>query len=332
MECPYIVGKNILIAGGASLVGAHLTKKLVQQNAGRILVFDPLRFDSKDSLGALKEHPHVTLLSGDLTQPAEINKAMEGIDLAVNLAAYMSLGMSENPQSGLEVNITGHINFLNAAVMHQVQKVVFASSSATYGFGIGGAIDETKPLNTHQVPPGAVAYGASKLIGEQLCKLYHAQHGLPYANLRFSTVYGEHQHRRAANALYIIDTYERLRSGLKPQIFGDGRESKDFVYAGDVARAICMAFDEHKENMTVNISGGKSLSLVDIINTVMQVSGLHQDIDYVQDDGRVRLPAGENLYYDNTLAKYLLGWEPNMPFAEGVKLLINGYENALRGE
>ncbi|MGB0381746.1 MAG: hypothetical protein ACPGJH_02630, partial [Alphaproteobacteria bacterium] len=100
----------------------------------------------------------------------------------------------------------------------------------------------------------------------------------------------------------------------------------------DVARAICMAFDEQKENMTVNISGGKSLSLVDIINTVMQVSGLHQDIDYVQDDGRVRLPAGENLYYDNTLAKSLLGWEPNMPFAEGVKLLINGYEDALRGE
>lgn len=317
-----IDGGKFLIAGGASLVGSHVVKGLLAGNAAEIIVYDPVLFDATDSLGDLKEDPRVRLVPGDVTKLHQFIEHMDGVDGAVNLAAYMSLGFSQNPWDAIDVNVKGHLNFLESARLQNLKKVIFASSSAVYGFGIGGGITEDMPHKTDGIPAGAAAYGSSKIMGEQLCRMYKQTYGLDYLALRFSTVYGEGQHHRAANALYIIETYERLMRGDPPQLFGDGTESKDFVYVGDVARGILMALESEVTDEAMNISGGRSITTKDLVQMITDIVGSSIRPEYIEEDGRVRLKTGQGLHYINSKANELLGWKPEMPLEEGLRRLV----------
>ncbi|MFK7944464.1 MAG: NAD-dependent epimerase/dehydratase family protein [Paracoccaceae bacterium] len=326
-----IAGARVLVAGGASLVGSHLTAALLARDVGEVVIFDPIAFDATDALGSLKDDPRVTMVRGDLMKLHQVVRHMEGVDGAVNLAAYMTLGLSQQPVDALDLNIRGHGHFLEAAVARGVGKVVFASSNAVYGYGIGGPVAEDTPHNNAGIPAPAAAYGASKIIGEQLCRMYYRDHGLDYVVCRFSTVYGENQHYRAANALYIIDTWDRIQAGQRPQLFGDGSESKDFVYAGDVARAICLALEADATDVAVNTSGGEGISTKDLVEMIIRISGRNVEPEYIADDGRVRLPTGAGLHFVNTKARDVLGWIPEMDLEEGIRRLVADHEKRKPG-
>ena len=105
-------GARILVAGGGSLVGSHLTKALLAHDVGQVLVFDPIAFDDQDALGVLKEDPRVTLVRGDLMKLHQVIHHMDGIDGAVNLAAFMTLGLSQNPLDAVDLNVRWHLHFL----------------------------------------------------------------------------------------------------------------------------------------------------------------------------------------------------------------------------
>ncbi|MEM9062929.1 MAG: NAD-dependent epimerase/dehydratase family protein [Pseudomonadota bacterium] len=321
-----IEGARILVAGGGSLVGSHLTAALLERGVGEVIIFDPIAFDAEDALGDLKSDARVTMVRGDLMKPHQVIDAMDGIDAAVNLAAYMTLGVSQNPVDAIDLNVRGHTHFLEAARIRQTRKVIFASSNAVYGYGIGGGISEETPHHNAGIPAPAAAYGATKILGEQLCRMYFTKHGLDYVVLRFSTVYGENQHYRAANALYIVETYDRLKAGLRPQLFVDGSESKDFVYAGDVARAICLAIASDASDVALNTSGGTGISTKDLVALVTKIAGSDLEPEYIGDDGRVRLPTGAGLHFVNDKAFEVLGWRPEMDLEEGIRRLIADHE------
>lgn len=321
-----IEGARILVAGGASLVGSHLAAALLARDVGEVIVFDPVAFDREDALGELKRDPRIRMVRGDLMKLHQILAHMDGVDGAVNLAAYMTLGVSQNPMDAIDLNVRGHMHFLEAAQVRGVGKVVFASSNAVYGYGIGGPVAEDTPHHNAGIPAAAAAYGSTKILGEQLCRMYFQKHGLDYVVLRFSTVYGENQHYRAANALYIIETWDRIRRGERPQLFGDGSESKDFVYAGDVARAICLALEADATDVALNTSGGKGISTKDLVAMVTRIAGSNIEPEYIEDDGRVRLPTGPGLHFVNTRAREVLGWEPEMDLEEGIRRLVADHE------
>jgi len=325
-----IEGARVLVAGGGSLIGSHLTAALLERGVGEVVVYDPIAFDAEDALGDLKSDPRITMVRGDLMKLHQTVEHMRGIDAAVNLAAYMTLGLSRNPIDAIDLNIRGHMHFLEAARIRAVRKVVFASSNAVYGYGIGGGISEDTPHHNSGIPAAAAAYGATKIIGEQTCRMYYQQHGLDYVVLRFSTVYGENQHYRAANALYIIETWDRIKAGKPPQLFGDGSESKDFVYAGDVARAICLALESEATDVALNTSGGEGISTRDLVAMVTRIAGSDIEPEYIADTktgtGRVRLPTGPGLHFINTRAREVLGWQPEMDLEEGIRRLIADHE------
>ena len=156
--------------------------------------------------------------------------ATKGVDGVLHLAAVMSLTMDRDPWTGLDVNIRGTQNAIEAACVNGVKKLVFASSNAVYGYGPGivGDLVETTPFHSVGAPPAAILYGASKIIGEQLCRDAYRKRGLDYVVLRYSTVYGERQHYRAANALYIIETHDRGAGG--PAAAGDRRRLGDQAF------------------------------------------------------------------------------------------------------
>jgi UDP-glucose 4-epimerase len=237
----------------------------------------------------------------------------------------MSLTMDRDPWTGLDVNIRGAQNVIEACCINGVKKLVLASSTAVYGYGPGivGNLSETTPFHTVGAPPAAILYGASKIIGEQLCRDAHAKRGLNYVVVRYSTVYGERQHYRAANALYIIETHDAVLAGRRPQVIGDGSETKHFVHVSDAARANAAAFAADATDIAVNISGPRPTTTLEIVRLVTELSGKTLEPEHVEPDpGKVRLTSGGAWSLDHTLAEKIIGWRPEVDMREGIRRLI----------
>ncbi len=230
---------------------------------------------TREAIRHIEDNPRLKVVQGDVMRLPQLLAATKGIDGVLHLAAVMSLTMDRDPWTGLDVNIRGTQNAIEAACINGVKKLVFASSNAVYGYGPGivGDLVENTPFHSVGAPPAAILYGASKIVGEQLCRDAHRKRGLNYVVLRYSTVYGERQHYRAANALYIIETHDRVRAGQRPQVIGDGSETKHFVHVSDVARANAAAFASSATDVAVNISGPAPVTTLEIVQLVTELAG-----------------------------------------------------------
>lgn len=320
-----INGKRFLITGGASMIGTHTAEELLRAGAAEVVLFDNMSFGTPDAyLSGILGSGKARLIRGDVLDEAGVTAACAGIDGVYALAGFMSAGIAKTPRTGLNVNIMGALNILEACRQHRVGKLVFASSSAVYGYGaIGGAIEEAEPFHSAGVPAPPALYGASKLIGEELCRLYKDQHGLDFIALRFSTVYGERQHYRSTNALYIIQAYDRLAAGQPPILYGDGSETKDFVYVGDVARANLLAMQSAASGEAINISGGKPLTVRYLAETVIRLAGADMKPEYRSAPTTgFRITTDAPFHYDNSKAQRLLGWAPQTSIEDGIRRLI----------
>ncbi len=160
-------------------------------------------------------------------------------------------------------------------------------------------------------------------MGEQLCRQYHQKHGLDYLVLRYSTVYGERQHYRAANALYIMDTYDRVRRGERPVMPGDGTDTKHFVNVADVARANIAALSSAATDMAMNISGPDPVTTGELVRLVLDYCGSTLEPEVKPDPpGTVRLTSGGAFHIPHDLAGEVIGWEPRVSMKEGIRGLL----------
>ena len=275
--------------------------------------------------------PRLKMVPGDVLRLSQLIAAMRDIDGVLHLAALMSLSMDRDPWTGLDVNIRGLQNVIEACCISGTKKLVVASSSAAYGYGPGitGKLVETTPFHSANAPPAAILYGASKIIGEQLCRDAYRKRGLHYVVVRYATVYGERQHYRAANALYIIETHDRVRRDQRPRVIGDGSEVKHFVHVSDVARANAAAFAAPATDIAVNISGPRPTTTLEIVRLVTERAGKRLEPEHVDPDpGSVRLTSGGDWSLEHGLAQRVLGWQPQIDMREGIRRLIAWREAA----
>ena len=299
---------RILLAGAASLVGSHTADKLLAAGAGEVVLLDNFAFGTPEAIAHLKGEPRVRIVKGDLMRLPDLLAATQGMDGVLHLAAYMTLGFAQSPWEAIDVNLRGAQNM-----------VVFASSNAVYGYGPGikGALVEDGPFHSAGAPAAAILYGASKIMGEQLCRQYFQKHGLDYVVLRYSTVYGERQHYRAANALYIMETYDRVRRGERPVLPGDGSDTKHFVNVADVARAN-LATD-----VAVNVSGPEAITTGELVRLVLDYCGSKLQPEIKPDPpGTVRLTSGGAFHIPHDKAGELIGWKPEVGMKEGIARLL----------
>jgi UDP-glucose 4-epimerase len=320
-----VKGSRFLIVGGASLVGSATAELLLKEGAGEVMVLDSFFQGSADNLKHLEEDKRLKLVQGDVMRLPQVIAATKGVDGVLHLAALMSITMDRDPWMGLDVNVRGTQNVIEACCLNGVKKMVFTSSSAVYGYGPGlkGDLVETTPFLTYGAPPGAIIYGASKIIGEQLCRDAHLKRGLDYVAVRYSTVYGERQHYRATNALYIIETHDRVRRGERPRVIGDGTDTKHFVHVSDAARANAAAFAADATNVAVNISGPRPVTTLEIVRLVTELAGKNLEPEHVQPEvGKVQLSAGGAWKMDHALAERTIGWRPLVDMREGIQRLI----------
>ena len=238
-----ITGQKFLITGGASLIGSHLTRALLAAGAAEVLLYDNLSLGSAALLGAFGGDGRVRSIRGDVLRLPHLLDAVAGVSGIFALAGYLTLPFSENPAAGADVNVMGMINTLEAARLSGPRRVVFASSVAVYGGDVEGVVDESRAFRAADISAAAASYGASKLLGESLGRLYAERYGVDFCALRFTTVYGERQHARGINALYILEAMQAARAGRRVVVRGSGDEAHDYLYAGDAARACVRAMD-----------------------------------------------------------------------------------------
>jgi UDP-glucose 4-epimerase len=320
-----IRGSRFLIVGGASLVGSATAELFLQEGAAQVAILDSFYQGSREAIRHLDGNPRLKVIQGDVMRLPQLLSASKGVDGVLHLAAVMSITMDRDPWVGLDVNIRGTQNAIEAACTNGVKKLVFASSNAVYGYGPGivGDLVEGTPFHSVDAPPAAILYGASKIVGEQLCRDAYRKRGLDYVVLRYSTVYGERQHYRAANALYIIETHDRVRSGQQPQVVGDGSEAKHFVHVSDVARANLAAFASSATDVAVNISGPAPTTTLELVKLVTELAGKNLSPEHVEaDPGKVRLTSGGPWRIDHGAAARSIGWQPQVDMREGIRRLL----------
>ncbi|GLO71891.1 NAD dependent epimerase/dehydratase [Phaeobacter inhibens] len=312
-----------MLAGGLGLVGWHISQELVKKGAREVRILDNENFSEAHTVAALSALPSVRLHRRSVLDPAACAEAMKGVDGLFILAACMSRYTQEDPRRTLDLNLTGMDNLLSAAVHAGVKNAVFSSSTGVYGYAVSGSVTEEMPLGSKGVNSAAVIYGASKLIGEKLCEHYSSISELKVVSLRYSTVYGEHMHSRAANARYILGVIDQLNRSEAPEYFDGGIETKDFVYGGDVARANVMAIESDLDKESFNISGCRMIPVKEITAIIQREMGTGFEPVSKSSSNVVRLVSPDPFVYCCDKAKTMLGWEPHTSFEEGIKRVVN---------
>jgi UDP-glucose 4-epimerase len=324
-----IEGGRFVITGGVSLIGSHTAEALLAEGAARVVLVDNYALGSPDSVADLIRDPRVKLLRGDLLRVNELYDAFEDADGVFAMAGFLTLPMSQDPMLGLAVNVQGHANVLEACRYRGVRRLVFASSTAVYGEPAPGPMNEDRAFDWARFQPAAAMYAASKIVGENLCRHYARKHGIGAVSLRYATVYGERQHYRGVNALYIIENYDRIRRGERPQIPGDGREVHDYIHVADVARANVMAMASDVSGESLNVVTGIATTLDEVIATLLRVMRSKLQPEYRPAPELTRVSVGTELAFSRDRIRSVLGWEPRIDLEQGIRRLVEWREHCV---
>lgn len=317
-----IDGGRFVITGGASLIGSHVADRLLAEGAGEVILLDNFALGTPETVAHLNGDARVRLVKGDILRINELYDAFRGADGVFAIAGFLTLPLSQNPPLGLAVNVEGQVNTFEACRYAGVKKVVFSSSIAAYGEPEGdGVIDESAPANLANYQPGSMLYSCTKLIGEALCKLYSAKHGVDGIALRYATVYGERQHYRGVNALYIIQNYDRIRRGERPTLPGDGSEVHDYIHVADVARANVMAMASDVTGEVFNVVSGVETTVKRIAEILLDLADSDLEPLYADDAGAVKATSSASLKLSREKIRAMIGWEPEVAVEEGIRRL-----------
>lgn len=262
--------KNILITGGLGFIGSHIADELMKDN--QITIIDNLSTGNIKNLNT-PEHENLKIVEEDIRN-ANLNDLTRDIDYIFHLAAMASVPLSvENPIECNDVNVNATVKLLKSAADNNVKKVIFSSSSAVYGENRNMPLKETEPL----MPTSP--YASSKAGCELYLKSFYDSYGLNYTALRYFNVFGPKQDKNSQYAAVIPNFISALLDGKQAVIYGDGEQTRDFVYVKDVVRANIAAC-ESDYNGVVNVASGEKLTVNRLYEIVKNTLGSDLEPDY----------------------------------------------------
>ena len=300
-----------LVTGGAGFIGSHIVRRLAARGA-QVRVLDNFETGRRENLAGVSG---VDVVEGDLRSAADCARAVRGIRLVLHQGALPSVPRSiEDPTSSHEVNATGTLNLLRAAVAAKVERVVYASSSSVYG------PEPTLPRRECQRPHPISPYAVSKLAGEHYCRAFFESYGLATVALRYFNVFGPGQRSDSAYAAVIPRFVSALARGERPVIFGDGRQTRDFTYVDDVVDANLLALSSPGAPGNVyNVAAGRGISVNELFALVAGVMNSSLTPSYAAPrTGDVR-----DSIADASAAERDLGFRPKVSVEEGIRRTVN---------
>lgn len=280
---------KILVTGGAGFIGTHLVNELLKQNH-KVFVFDNLSTGKENNIP--KE---VTFIKGDITSKYDINKLPKDFDAVYHLAGLLDVKASlNNPSHYTTTNVVGTSNMLEFSKDNNIKKFIYASSCAS-----------EKPLSS--------PYALTKYLPEYYCNMYNNLFGIDTLNVRFYNVYGENMNTSGYRLVLSI-FLEKYNLNEPLPIVGDGKQTRDFIYVGDIVSGLVKALQPNNTDIrTINLGNNSSISINDIIS----MFGSPKTITIPErDEPKHITPADVNP------AKTLLNWEPNMKLKNWIKKQI----------
>ena len=302
---------KVLVTGGAGFIGSHLVRQLLRAGH-QVVVLDNVSSGAWQYLPAGKNS--YTCWQVDIRDASVKEKIQqEKFDIIVHLAAQTMVDASiKDPVYDAEENIMGTLNVLEAARQCGA-RVIFASTAAAYG----DVLESDLPLvEKHGLQPQSF-YGLTKVGVERYLALYHKHYGLDYVVCRFANVYGERQGDSGEGGVISIFA-KRIAAGQDITIYGDGTQTRDFVYAGDIARGICKAMTTDNVNTVYNLSTQTETSLLELVAIISEVS----QCDIAPKFGLAREGDIYRSMLSNQKAKTGLGWAPQVSLKEGLQRTI----------
>jgi dTDP-glucose 4,6-dehydratase len=307
-----LAGVRVLVTGAGGFIGSHLAERLVRDGA-RVRAF--VRYKSDGTHGWLDRSPHksdLEVVAGDVTDAVSIQQAVAGCDIIFHLAALIGIPYSyQAPLSYVRTNVEGTFNILQAARDAHVQCVVHTSTSEVYGTAQYVPIDEHHPL------VGQSPYAATKIGADKLAEAYHRTFGLPVVILRPFNTFGPRQSMRAVLPTLLV----QLLSGRPVIRLGALHPRRDLTFVGDtVAGYLKAAQSEAAIGRTVQLGTGRDISIGELAAVAMEILGLRAEI--LSDEERQRPATGEveRLLSNPALAAQLIGWQPEVPLEQGIRL------------
>jgi len=324
---------NWLITGGCGFIGTRLISRLVSDSNNQVCVLDNLSCGSREDLGLVTDFDELkpsqvlsvfteagskkcALVEGDILDEKLANGIAARADVIVHLAANTGVGPSvENPRKDCLTNVIGTLNYLEAARQRTSCKFIFASSGAPLGEIAEPPIHEKLPSNP--VSP----YGASKLAGEGYCSAYFNTYGVSTVALRFGNVYGPGSvHKDSVVAKFI----KSALNGETLEIYGDGKQTRDFIYIDDLVNAIiCAAESENVGGEKFQIATNRESTVAELLEVLCNI--LHEnsitDVDVVY--GQARVGDVKRNFSDISKAKRMLGWSPEFDLKTGLEHTVD---------
>lgn len=307
-------GRRVLVTGAGGFVGSHLTERLVRAG-GRVRAM--VHYNALGTWGWLDQSPvrgDIDVIASDLADRDSVVRAMTGSEIVFHLGALIAIPYSyEAPASYVHTNVIGTLNVLQAARELGVERVVHTSTSEVYGTAQYVPIDEKHPLQ------GQSPYSASKIGADKMAQAFHRSFGVPVVTLRPFNTFGPRQSARA-----VIPTIITQCLAGDTVHLGSLEPTRDFGYVTDSVEGYLLAAGTDKVvGMTINLGSGREISIGDLARTIMEMTGSAATIK--SDERRLRPEASEvdRLLADNSLARSLLGWRPQVTLEDGLARTID---------
>jgi len=310
------MGADAIVTGGAGFVGSHVVDRLVEAGQA-VAVIDDLSTGHRDNLAPALAAGAV-LIEADIRDAAQMRRVLAEQAPAVvyHLAAQVSVTSSVGAvEHDADVNVLGTATLLEAARLAEVKRFVYVST----GGALYGEADQLPTPETAPIRPLS-PYGQSKWAAEGYCDLYERLHGLSTFTLRLANVYGPRQDPHGEAGVMAIFA-ERLRAGRRPTVFGDGRQTRDYVYVGDVAAAT-LAAGVSDARGACNVGRGRETSVLELVEAFQ---ALEPAVDFSPEMAPARPGEARTSCLDTSRAESVLGWRSETPLARGVPLTYESF-------
>lgn len=297
---------RILVTGGCGFIGSHVVEHY--QGRAEIVVLDDLRSGHAENLTGLE----CQWVRGSILDRALVADAMAGVDLVFHLAALVSVPESmDRPQDTADINVTGLLNVLGAARQAGVKKLCFASSAAVYGE------NPQQPKVETMTPDPRSPYAITKLDGEYYCALFDREGWLPTACLRFFNVFGPRQDPGSAYAAAVPIFLRQARANAPITIFGDGEQTRDFIYVKDIVNALSFAAENPDVQGVFNAGYGSTLTIAELARQIVALTGSSSEI-------RHEPPRAGDIRHSTADPSRLMaaGWRPAFDVPMGLREMV----------
>jgi UDP-glucose 4-epimerase len=306
---------RVLVTGGAGFIGSHIVDRLIDAGCRDIVVIDNMIRGRAANLAQAMARAPVRLVAGDIRDRQLMAGLVAGADVVFHQAALRITHCAEEPRAAMDVMASATFDLLELCVQHRVRKVVMASSASVYGHADRFPTDESHPPYGNRT-----LYGAAKAFGEGLLRAFNDLYGLDYVALRYFNVYGSRMDVHGRYTEVMIRWMERLAAGEPPIIFGDGRQTMDFVHVADVARANVLAAEAGVSDRVFNIGSGTETSLADLARLMAAAMGI-ADMAPVHVAERAVNPVPRRLAAVDA-ARQALGFQASIGIAAGLAELV----------